>query len=433
MRSPILSAPDSLSPRHDDAEPGQAVQPGSRLRSNRDYLYLTAGQTVSTLGAASASFAMPLVVLSQTGSVMAAGLTVSAATLGNLTSSIVAGSWADRHSRRGTMTASLAGRAVLWTIFGASLVGGWFSVWLFAIVAFCAGSLTAFQRAAEVGVLKALVPSESFPTAMAVIEGREAATSLGGAPMGALLLRVGSPWPFLFNALSYVAALLAILRIKAPLGKPDAVSAQTFLRSITEGLKYIWSRAAFRVLLPIGTLLNLASNACIFALVLIFQSQNQPTWAIAVFQSSIGASLLLGALFTSKMIRALRISTLIVWSSVINLASFAVSAVWHESIWVVVPATVAAFVVAPASNAAWMSYVAVTTPDRLIGRVASAEEFISTAAAPVSTIAAAAVVAAAPPTVAMLILVSGLAVAVVFIAVSRSIRALPKLADVNDA
>jgi len=180
-------------------QPDESYAKAGSLWQNRDYLYLTTGETVSTLGGGVASFALPLVILTLTGSALSAGVVAMASMVGNLSASVVVGGWVDAHSRRAAMASALAVRTISWFGLVALVVSSSVNVPIFACVGFIGGAAAALYRAAEAGALKVLISKDQFPSAISVIEGRHAAADLAGGPLGAFLLGISASLPFLFS------------------------------------------------------------------------------------------------------------------------------------------------------------------------------------------------------------------------------------------
>jgi MFS family permease len=403
------------------------------LRRNWNYLALTSGETVSTLGGAVASFAMPLVVLTATGSPFQAGLVAMAGMIGNLGATAFVGGWVDGHSRRAAMVWSLAVRCGTWLALALLVATSNVSATAFVVIAFVGGVASALYRAAEAGALKVIITQEQFPAAMSVIEARGAVADLAGGPLGAILLSIALAVPFWFNMATYVASLIGVISVRAEMGRPEHATSGPFGTALKQGLKYISERPAFRVILVSQAISNFGMNAFNFALILILRQAGHPLWAIGLFQAAIGLSLLLGSLMAPRIIRAMDVGQIVVGSAGIRTLIIVVIALLHSSIPLVLALTVLCYLLVPASNGAAMSYLFVVTPNHFQGRIASAEQFASTALMPLTTVAAGAFVSIFAPTAALLILVASVALSTVIMAMASEVRRLPRLANARDA
>lgn len=403
------------------------------LRKNADYLNLTVGESISNFGSASASFAFPLILYTETRSAAQTSIVMAASVGGNLLGALVVGGWVDQRSRKSAMIISLCGRLVIWTGIAAMIHAGRLLLPFIVIGAFLSGVLGALYQAAEAGALKSLIDPEQFPTAISVLEGRQASSSLAGAPVGALLLRLSAATPFWFNAASYAVSLLGVLRIKTPLGHPTAQSAQSMWKAAIGGFRYIWVRNGFRPMLLSASFVNFGTNAFTLALIIILRRHGQPTWAIALVQTAIGLSLLIGSLLAGRLIRRCSLGFLIIGSPLLRFLALLTTSLFSDRIAVFVIAMSFAYLFAPASNSAWMSYIAISTPNDLQGRVAGAEEFSSSALIPVATFAAGLAVSEFTDLRALGLFAGVVFISVVTLLCSPAVRRLPRLAQLESA
>jgi MFS family permease len=90
-----------------------ATPTGRNLLRDRDFLLFASGQSASALGDALSKTALPLLVLTLTGSGLQMGLIAMLSALPMLLLGVPAGAWADRFDRRRMMLWSDAGRTLL--------------------------------------------------------------------------------------------------------------------------------------------------------------------------------------------------------------------------------------------------------------------------------------------------------------------------------
>ena len=84
---------------------------------------------------------------------------------------------------------------------------------------------TMFQTT-EHAALRSIVAPARLPDAVARNEARTYGTSLAGPPLGGLLFGLAPAWPFLGNAVSYLASLAGVGLIRRPLqGERDPAPA----------------------------------------------------------------------------------------------------------------------------------------------------------------------------------------------------------------
>src|SRR6476660_327770 len=110
-----------MTARHDALVQQESAPPSKALWRNRDYVGWWVGETVSGFGTALSAFAYPLLILTATGSAASAGIVGSTVSIGALTTMLVGGSLADRHSRRmlllaGSLLQAVAVGSVCWAV-----------------------------------------------------------------------------------------------------------------------------------------------------------------------------------------------------------------------------------------------------------------------------------------------------------------------------
>lgn len=404
-------------------------RPIQRLLRNRDFRILMIGETVSEVGGTVGSFALPLVVILETGSAFSAGLVSAASMAGAILCSIIAGGLVDSYSRRFVMICSQAVRIATWSTLGVTLLVSGVNLAIFIPVGFIGGVASSLFRAAEAGVVKAVVPSEDYPRAAAAINGRGAAADLGGAPLGGILIALNTFVPFFFNALSFIVSIVSISLIRTSLGKPTARDLRSFLGRVADGYRYVWQRAAYRSLLLTHTLSNFAINAFTFSLIIVLQRQQHALWEIGLLQTGTALSVLFGASIAGPVVDRFRISTALAGSAILRLAALASVAIWHEQIAVCIILMAAGLLLTPASGAAESAYMAITTPDEFQGRVASFEQLVGSSLIPLAPLASGAMLAALDPRAVLWILVGVTSIAVVARLSSRAIMGLPHVSS----
>lgn len=376
---------------------------------------------------------MPLVIFGITGSALHAGLVATGGMVGNLGAAAVVGGWVDRHSRRAAMVTSLGIRATTWSALAVLIAFSVVDIPVFVLIAFLGGAASALFRSAEQGALKEIVSRDQFPTAMSVIQGRSAAASLAGGPLGAFMLGVSSAFPFLVNALSFVASLVGVTAIKTKLGKPESATRSGWFESIRDGHRFLWRQPAFRWILGSQAISNLGINAFNFALVLILRRNGEPYWVIGLVETCIGLSILVGSFMVPFLIRRLPVGWIMTASASTAAIVIGLAATLHANVVAVLCLICAGYLFAPASNAAAMSYLAVVTPPDYQGRVAAADEFTSGALLPLATIVGGFLVGGLAGGGALIALASIVVVAALLLLSSRAVRALPRIADAEES
>jgi MFS family permease len=208
-----------------------------RALKHPDFSRFAAGQTVSLIGTWMQSIAQGWLVLELTGSAFAVGLVTTLNTLPILLFTLYGGVLADRVDKRrfiiGLQSVMLLEAATLATLTLTGVVTV-HMIWGLALVH---GLATAFEVPARQAFLVELVPYEDLVSAAALNSTiYNLARVIGPSIAGVILVLVGAGWCFFLNALSYLAVLLSLFRIRyrqpvrAPTARPSIFSGVRFIR-----------------------------------------------------------------------------------------------------------------------------------------------------------------------------------------------------------
>jgi predicted MFS family arabinose efflux permease len=241
---------------------------------------------------------------------------------------------------------------------------------------------------AETAAVRSVVPPEQLPQALGQNEARNRGASMAGYPLGGFLFAVGRSVPFLVDAVSYLASIAALLLIRRPFqDERSPVERRHLLREIGEGIAWLWRQPFLRTasLLVAGS--NFLFQALVLVLIVVARDNGASSTVIGIMLAGAGVGGVLGSLAAPWLQR--RISGRVV----------VIGANW---VWAVLVAPVAvvgnpyvlgalfaamAFV-GPAWNVVIGAYQLTMTPERLLGRVSSAELVLAYGAIPLGSLAA---------------------------------------------
>lgn len=360
-----------------DPPPGPAKEPeqpsaGIPLRGNREFTLLWCGQAVSGLGSAASLLAYPLLILSISGSAVAAGAVGTASTLVRTVFRILGGALADRWNRRALMLTCDAGRIILLGLLAALVMGDRATVAVVLIIALLSTVLDVLFEPAALASVSQIVPVEQLPQAFGRNEARSHAAALTGPPIGGALFGLSRSLPFVFDALTYLASMLAIAWIRTPLQGPrEPRPPGSFVSDVTHGLAQVYRSRFLRALVLVFVLVDFAFPAALFTVIVVLRQVGWSAGTIGIAQGCIGAGGLLGALAAPWMQRRASFRGLINLTVAVLCTSLAATAVLSGHLIMVAPLTIALFM-APALNAAIFAKLAATTPEHLQGRILSA-------------------------------------------------------------
>jgi MFS family permease len=206
--------------------------------SHRDFRLLWSGQTVSQIGDAAFVVALGWRAFTLTGKASSLGIVLMVESLGLITTLLIGGVLADRHSRKLLLISSDAARAVV--IAGLAAVDASGQLTFGLMIAFVAlhGLGSGLFQPAFGGILPLLVEEPSLGSANALVGiSRQTALVVGPALAGGIYGLAGSSTIFAVDAASFVvsATVLAFARPRVYERGP----AEGIWRELTSGLRYV--------------------------------------------------------------------------------------------------------------------------------------------------------------------------------------------------
>ncbi|MBT0769372.1 MFS transporter [Kineosporia sp. J2-2] len=170
---------------------------------------LLAGRTVTSLGSAVAPVALALAVLHLGGQATELGLVVATYALVEVLTTLVAGVVGDRLPRTLLMRGSAWLACVAQGVVAVSLIAGWATVPLLAVMGGVNGALAALGGPSSRAVLPQTVPPEALPNAVSAVRlAQNTAMVLGFSLAGVLVGFFGAGWAIAVDAATYAVAAL---------------------------------------------------------------------------------------------------------------------------------------------------------------------------------------------------------------------------------
>jgi MFS family permease len=273
---------------------------GPKLRRNRDYMLMWAGQGVSELGSQISTVAYPLLVLALTHSPAKAGVVGLAATLPLPLLALPAGMLADHFDRKRLMLICDALRAAALAVLTLAVFSGGVAYWVVAAVAFFDGSLFTVAFVTERGVLRRLVAPEQLSSAVAANETAFYASSIVGPPVGGLLFAIARALPFLADTVSYAFSTVATLLTRTRFQPERGERRGSIVAEFTSGLRWLWRRPLLRTCSLLGAASNPTYRALYLLLVVLAKRHGASSGLIGVMFAMIAAGGLLGGLVAAS-------------------------------------------------------------------------------------------------------------------------------------
>jgi MFS family permease len=241
-----------------------------------EFRKLWTANAISNLGDGVAAVAGPLLAASLTRDpLLVAGLAF-AQRLPWLLFSLLSGALVDRLDRRQLMARVDLVCCLLLGLLGIAVLVDAASIPLLYAVFFALGTAETLFDNAAVSILPAVVPGDGLPRANGRLLGvRMVSEQLAGPPLGGLLFAVAAALPFLLDAGSFAAAavLIAAMRGRFRVQRPQAAPPTTLRSEIAEGVRWLWRNRLLRILALALGIMNLTLMATESILVLFAQER----------------------------------------------------------------------------------------------------------------------------------------------------------------
>ena len=354
-----------------------------RYAGLRDFLLIWFGQMTSGIGSRLSSFALGIWVLRTTGSTTQFALIFVAMAVPALLIAPFAGALVDRWDRRRIMLCCDIVSASAQLVLAALLMNSQLAIWHIYLCVGATALANAFHGPAYASSIPLLVPHGQLSRVNGLVQTGGAIAQVAGPLLaGVLVSLISLPGVLLIDALSFVAAFIAMLlaRIPRPPRSQDS-EGQSLWHEAATGWRYVRERnSLFGLLLVFGTCNFLFGIAAITITPLVL-SMADP--ALLGVQMSIGgAGLLLGGvLMAASGGMKKRINGVLGFSL---LAGLALAAHGLAPSFVLVTAAGFVFfltlpVISASNDSLWQSKV----PPGLQGRCFAIQRVLSEAAMPV--------------------------------------------------
>lgn len=361
-----------------------------------NFLKLWSAQTISQFGDEITQLALPLVaILTLEATPFQIGLLGTFQFLPFILLTIPAGVWVDRMRRRPILIGADIGRALLLISVPVAFIGGWLSIPQLYVVAFAVGCLEVFFDVAYQSYLPAVVERDQLVEGNAKLELSMSASSvIGPGVAGFLVELVRAPFAILFDALSYVGAVIMLLFIRRPEPLPERHDPATGVkpsmrREAAEGLRYVLGHRYLRSIAACTGTLNLFGNIGTVIMVLYIVRElgiNAGTLGIIFAIANIGV--FLGAISAERLARRFGMGSTIVVSALLSPFSLVLVALAPRD--APIPYLVAGGIIGAATavvyNINQVSLRQAITPERMQGRMNATMRFIVWGTIPIGSI-----------------------------------------------
>ena len=278
------------------------MNPFRVLVRHRNFRIFWIGQSLSLTGTWMQTMAQGWLALELTDSALLVGLVASVGSLPILLFSFLAGVVVDRVDRlrlvRAMQTLMLLEAAALWLL----TLTGHITVGRLLALAFANGIFSAFEIPARQSLLAELVPRDDLHEAIALNSSGFNIARIVGPALGAVVIATaGIAWCFGLNAVSYLAVLVGLLRVRLPAWTRPAALASP-LAGMLEGFRYMWREEAVRSLFGIILVFSVFGTPYLTLLPVVARDVlGLGAGGYGVLLSAVGVGGLLGALFLAAV------------------------------------------------------------------------------------------------------------------------------------
>jgi MFS family permease len=227
--------------------------------TDRDFVKLWAGETVSLIGTQITQFTLPLVaILTLHTSVFQVGLLNACRTAPVVVVSLFAGVWLDRRRRRPILIACSLGSAVLIGLVPISYGIGLLSIGLLYLICLATGVLSVVFDIGVLSYLPTLVERRHLADSNSKMQASTSLSLVGGPALaGALVGVLTAPVTLTADAMSYLCSAAGLLAIDKPEDPPETPAVRPTVRSsIAEGLRAVYGSPILRSLLNLSATFN---------------------------------------------------------------------------------------------------------------------------------------------------------------------------------
>jgi MFS family permease len=357
-----------------------------RAFSNRSFVLLWSGQTISRLGDSLFTIALAWWVLQKTGSAAAMGVVLICSTVPMLLLLLFGGAAVDRLPRVRLMLASDLLSAGTIGLIAFLALQQWLVLWQVFIMSAIFGIVEAFFYPAYTAIIPDVVPAEMLPSANSLRSISLQAAQIVGPAIAALLIALGGPWlAFAIDGLSFIvsaACLLALPRLPelhSPAEKEAGV-----LQDVREGISAVLQSPWLWLTLVIASVSTIFLSGPFDAVLplLVKQHFGEQVGVFALF-TSLSALGSIGAAFWLGRFKRLRRRGPLTYGAWVMAALMILVMGLPLSVMGVSLAFVIWGVALTSLGLAWVNMLQEFVPSNLLGRVSSIDLLVSSGLTPV--------------------------------------------------
>jgi MFS family permease len=252
------------------------------LRRNLRFQTFWTGSASATLGQAVGDVAYPLAIVTMTGSPGKAALFSALQIAAMLAAGLPVGSLADRYDSQRLALAACAIRTTMACVVAIALAGGRLTLALLLIAAIVLGVGQALGGAANMLLLRSIIPGEQLTLAFTQDEVRISGASLVGPALAGALYGLHHVAPFSFTAAAFFLALTATALLPAGPARSTPAKQEPAEGGMLAGIRELWGQPVLRATLLLIMGVNTIGAGLDLVIIVILRHQAAPAYAIGL-------------------------------------------------------------------------------------------------------------------------------------------------------
>jgi len=299
----------------------------TRVLRNRDFIYLWIGQGISLLGDQFYLIALPWLVLLMTNDPIAVGTVLGTAGIPRIIFMLIGGALTDRYSPRKIMLVSTILRTIIVGILTTLILTDSVQIWMLYVMALGFGIADAFFYPAQGAIIPSIVDSEDLPAGNGITFGTQQVMMIIGPVLAGLTISLlsdpikatelsslsletienvklnlsGVGIALLIDTISFMGAIVALLKIRHDKKIMEEDNNEDIFRSIRSSFKYIWSDKPMRMIFIIVGAVQFFITGPLTIAIPVVSKTILPEGAAAygMIMSSLGLGALIGVVIAS--------------------------------------------------------------------------------------------------------------------------------------
>jgi MFS family permease len=242
------------------------LRPRAGISSNRDFMKLWAGETVSLVGTQITQFALPLVaLLTLHASVFQVGVLAACQKIPVVLVSLFAGVWLDRRRRRPVLIACSLINAVLTGTIPVASALGLLSMNLLYLICLLSGAASIIFDVGVLSYVPSLVGRKHLADSNSRMQSSTSFAMVAGPGIAGVVVGIlTAPITLALDAVSYVCSAFGLISIRTVEPAPEVPDVRlTIWRSIGEGWQILMGNRVFRALLTQAAMFNFVQSGFI--------------------------------------------------------------------------------------------------------------------------------------------------------------------------